>query len=70
MFRRCFSYWGLYNTQKKMVKITTPDSKVYGANMGPTWGRQVPGGPHVGPMYIAIWDALSLGVVCLWCLDA
>ena len=26
-----------------------PDSKVHGANMGPTWGRQDPGGPHVGP---------------------
>ena len=39
-----------------MAKITTPDSKVYG--------------PHVGPMDIAIWDALSLGVVCFWCLDA
>ena len=27
-----------------------PDSKVHGANMGPTWGRQDPGGPHVGPI--------------------
>ena len=26
-----------------------PDSKVHGTNMGPVWGRQVPGGPHVGP---------------------
>ena len=26
------------------------DSKVYGANMGPIWGRQDPGGPHGGPM--------------------
>ena len=24
--------------------------------MGPTWGRQDPGGPHVGPMNLAIWD--------------
>ena len=23
-----------------------PDSKVHGANMGPIWGRQDPGGPH------------------------
>ena len=23
--------------------------------MGPTWGRQDPGGPHVGPMNFAIW---------------
>ena len=33
-----------------------PDSKVHGANMGPIWGRQDPGGPHVGPMNFAIWD--------------
>ena len=32
-----------------------PDSNVHGANMGPTWGRQDPGGPHVGPMNLAIW---------------
>ena len=23
--------------------------------MGPTWGQQDPGGPHVGPMNLAIW---------------
>ena len=34
----------------------TPDSKVHGADMGPIWGRQDPGGPHVGPMKFAIWD--------------
>ena len=33
-----------------------PGSEVHGANMGPTWGRQDPGGPHVGPMNFAIWD--------------
>ena len=33
-----------------------PDSKVHGANMGPTWGRQNTGGPRVGPMNLAIWD--------------
>ena len=32
-----------------------PDNKVRGANMGPIWGRQDPGGPHVGPMGLAIW---------------
>ena len=30
-----------------------PDSKVHGANMGPTW---VPGGPHVGLVNLAKWD--------------
>ena len=24
--------------------------------MGPTWDRQGPGGPHVGPMNLGIWD--------------
>ena len=37
-----------------------PDSKVHGANMGPIWGRQDPGGPHVGPMNFAIWDVIEL----------
>ena len=41
--------------------LTTPDSKVHGANMGPIWGRHDPGEPHVGPMNFAIWDsALSI----------
>ena len=30
------------------------DNKVPGANMGPFWGRQDPGGPHVGPLNFAI----------------
>ena len=28
----------------------SPDNKVHGANMGPIWVRQDPGGPHVGSM--------------------
>ena len=38
-----------------------PDSKVHGANMGPIWGRQDPGGAYVGPMNFAIWDRMSSG---------
>ena len=34
-----------------------PDSKVHGTNMGPIWDRQDPGGPHDGPMILAIWDS-------------
>ena len=37
----------------KEDNLNCPNSKVYGANMGPTWGRQDPGGPHVGPMNFA-----------------
>ena len=36
------------------------DSKVYGANMGPTCGRQDPGGPHVGLMKRVIWVITSI----------
>ena len=31
-----------------------PDSKVHGGHMGPIWGREDPGGPHVGPVNFAI----------------
>ena len=31
------------------------DNNVNGANMGPIWGRQDPGGSNVGPMNLAIW---------------
>ena len=37
-----------------------PDSKVHEANMGPTWGRQDPGGSHVGHVKLAIW------VIFIW----
>ena len=39
--------------------IPSPDSKVHGANMGPIWGRQDPGGSHVGPMNFAIWVVIG-----------
>ena len=40
-----------------------PDSKVHGANMGPIWGRQDPGGPHVGPENFAIWDIIIMIII-------
>ena len=40
--------------------FTTPDSKVHVANK---WGRQDPGGPHVGPMNFAIQDIELTGLV-------
>ena len=43
----CFSY-------------AVPDSKVHGANMGPTWGQQDPGGSHIGPMNFAICGSLVI----------
>ena len=35
--------------------IKNPDSKVHGANLGPTWVLSAPDGPHDGPMNLAIW---------------
>ena len=47
------------------IAASIPDSKVHGANMGPIWGRQDPGVPHVGPMNLTIWDVLvSMYVGC------
>ena len=42
-------------TLKMSLAGTVPDSEVHGANMGPTWGRQDQGGPHVGHMNLVIW---------------
>ena len=42
-----------------LTKKTIRDAKVHGANMGPIWGRQDPGGPHVGPLNFAIWDGIG-----------
>ena len=44
---------------------THPDSKIYVASKGPTWGQQDTGGPHVGPMNIAIWANIYRGVAKL-----
>ena len=37
-----------------ILQARYPDSKVHGANMGPTWVLSAPGRPHVGPMNLAI----------------
>ena len=42
--------------QRHSCSAYIPESKVHGANMGPIWGRQDPGGPHVGPLNLIIWD--------------
>ena len=40
--------------------IITPDSKIHGADLGPTWVLSAPDGPHVGPMSLAIRDGAPL----------
>ena len=52
--------WIVYDLQKidcvkelQIFKIY-PDSKVYGANLGPTWVLSAQDGPHASPMNLAI----------------
>ena len=42
------------------LTIDTPDSKLHRANMGPTWVLPAPGGTHVGPVNLAIWDSKAV----------
>ena len=57
-------YWLITN-----VSLNNPDSKVHGANMGPTWGRQNPGGPIVGHVNLVLWEAIqqSPKLSVIWC---
>ena len=48
----------------------SPDIKIHGANMGPIWGRQDPGGPHVGPMNFAIWEYFWQACICFMFVDS
>ena len=41
-------YW------QHMISWSSPDNKVHGANMGPTWVLLDPGWSHVGPMCLVI----------------
>ena len=41
------------------LKQANPNSKVHGANMGPTWVLSAPNGPHVGPMNLVIREGLG-----------
>ena len=50
----CLCHFGAHFPHNFTVVHTFPDSKIHGAYMGPTWGQQDPGGPHVGPMNLAI----------------
>ena len=50
-----FSDWTYMENPTKVLENGDPDSKIHGANVGPTWGRQNPGGPHVSHTDLAIW---------------
>ena len=61
-----YCHWGTIHVGTvSLVKLpvflsANPVSKIHGANMGPIWGRQDPGGPHVGPMKFSIWEGTIL----------
>ena len=57
-----FIWWRHHGFDAKIRYLLTriPDSKVHGANMGPTWVLAAPDGPHVGPMNLVIRDAIFL----------
>ena len=45
-----------HNAVNNAFSYNNPNSKVHGANMGSTCVLSTPGGPHVGPMNLAIWE--------------
>ena len=47
------------SSMPRWVIRENPDSKVYGANMRPTWVLSAPDGPHVGPMNLVIREAIQ-----------
>ena len=49
-----------------MLRKCRPDSKIHGANTGPTWVLLAPDGPHVGPMNLAIRVIVSSHANLLW----
>ena len=72
----CVGVFYSYPPEDTGTKATTqlpqrnPDSKVRGANMGPIWGRQDPGGPHVGRSNLAIWkDTFTTVEIQIWLSD-
>ena len=52
--------WTKIGTELLWRVSSYPDSKVHGANMGPIWGRQDPGGSHVGPMNSVVWVRFNI----------
>ena len=53
----CFKHVGCFDQSARSIESRCVT--VNGANMGPIWGRQDPGGPHDGPMNFAIWDDMN-----------
>ena len=56
--------WAMICCCLVLVRPPYPDSKVHGANMGPTWILSAPDGPQVGLMNLAIW--VGMGEPFIW----
>ena len=50
----CMQYHGILDHI-----VTKPNYTLIARFMGPIWGWQDPGGPHVGPMNFAIWGIFT-----------
>ena len=59
-FELIWRYAITHMTKLDHLLVMNPDSKIHGNNMGTIWGRQGPGGPHVGPMNFAILEVICL----------
>ena len=60
---------GPVGSKTASIKVI-PDSKVHGANMGPTWVLSAPGGSHVGPINLVIRDGLLSVMTVHWWMPA
>ena len=75
--KRSWRWWFETLSRPLWRHLNDPDSKVHGANMGPTGALSVPDGPHVGPVNLAIrvvmrthLDWLREAVLCTQCMSA
>ena len=67
MYNRKYQHQDLFSISR--LARYYPDSKVHGANKGPIWGRQDPGGPHVCPMNFAIWVGYGKNAYPISCIS-
>ena len=59
--------WTHFRVTGPLRWVVDPQSKVRGANMGPIWGRQDPGGRYAGSRNFAIWGGMVMaGDAKLW----
>ena len=65
-------HWLMHSAPEIILTLyycSYPDSKVLGANMGPTWVLSAPDGPRVGPMNLAIRVTKGSLDINVWCLN-